>query len=336
MDKSIIQEMMAGDPNTLLDDRLFYQFTMAVNDEIATNGWVKLHRIADFIGKTRGTLRSYMNQQGSLTYSLAMDIWNAVLIIGTGYNSEQPVLNKNQLKLIHRLGNRFGIGNVDRLCVSEGIAPKGRFERVYDDVWFLEYRRCADAKIYTPKEIIGRCAAYTFNREEWVEFRKKVVAKLIPPRVNGRLGKDRLFKMIKEMGRQWVSEIIDVPVATLLSRNYRYYVYTVEDFLKIKKVYEDPAVQHKLMKDFPKEYVDRERINNELLPFIEQRVRYGSKSKKAVNAIRLSRLSGLSYNQFRSKVYMGTKMTVEEYEKLMSNARMLYKEALDCSDGGVE
>ena len=334
MDKSIIEEMMNGDPNTRLDDRLFYQFTTGLEEEIDKSGWLSLNRIADYIGKGRPAMRTYLRRHGGMTYGLAMEIWGAVLIISTGYNSEQPILNKHQLRFVRQLGNKYGIANVDRLCVSEGVAPRGRFERVYDDFWFKEYRRCSDAKTYTPKEIIDRCAAYTFNREEWVEFRKKVCGKLKPPRVHGRGGKAKLFKMVREMGRDWVAQIINVPLATLLSRHYRYYIYTVEDFMKVKKVYEDPTVQDRIRKEIPKEYVDRDMINNELLPFIEQRLKFGSKEKKAVNAIRLARLSGLSYNQLRSKIYMGTKMTVEEYDTLMSNARMLYKEAIEC--GGRE
>jgi hypothetical protein len=329
MNQSILTEMMNGDPNTILDERMYYQFTIGLDEEIDGNGYLSKNRIADYLGIPRHLLRNHLSLQGGLRYGEALDIWQATAVIGLGYTEEQPVLNKNQLSFLKRLINKHCLVKVEGLCYKEGVAPRGRVERVADDLWFKEYRSGINAKTYTSKEILDRCAAYTFTRSEWVEFRKKVGFKLQPPKVMSRAGKNRLWTMVREMGKEWVAEIINVPIATLLSRNYRYYLYTVQDFLKIKAEWEKPENQHKLKKEENKTLVDRELVNNELIPFIEQRLTFAGKEKKAINHVLLCRESGLSYQQFRSRVYMGAKMTVEDYEKVYTAAKLLYKEAIE-------
>ena len=133
--------------------------------------------------------------------------------------------------------------------------------------------------------------------------------------------------MVREMGKEWVSQILGIPIATLFSRDYRLHTFTVLEFRKIEEEYKNPANQHRLKKVVPKEYVSRDLVNEELLPYLEQRVKIDGKSKKAINHVVLARESGLSYNAFRSKVYLGSKMTVEEYDKVFEVARLLYKES---------
>jgi hypothetical protein len=330
MDKSILTELIEGNPNSVLDTRLYNQYKDGLEREIESNAYVNVQRIADYLGMHRSVLYGHLKRQGALTFGLAMDVWNAMLIISTGRHSEQPILNKKQLRYVRSLRTRFGTAKIDQLCEKEGVCPLGRFERVCDDEWFVEFRRASDAQTYTQKEILGRCAAYTFDQEEWINFLKRVAWKVQPPRIDGRAGKERLRKMIREMGREWVAQILRIPIATLFSREYRRHVFDVLEFRKIEAVYKDPANQSKLKKDKPKEYVDRALVNEELLPFIEQRLTIDGKEKRAINHVRLARHAEMSYNQFRSKVYMGSKMSTEEYEKVFEVARMLYAEAEGC------
>lgn len=335
MDRSILTEMIDGNPNSILDTRLFNQFKDGLDQELENNAWVSVHRIAGYLGMPRSTVAHYLKRQGVLTFGLAMEIWSAMLLISTGYSKEQPIINKKQLRYVRYLRTRYGEARIDQLCEKEDVAPRGRFGRVCDDQWHAEFRRNSEAQTYTQKEILDRCAASTFNRDEWVEFLKKVAWKVQCPRIDGRAGKERLRKMIREMGKEWVAQILGIPVATLFSRDYRLHTFNVLEFRKIEAVYKDPANQSKLKKDKPKEYVSRDLVNEELLPYLEQRVKIDGKEKRAINHVVLAREAGLSYNQFRSKVYMGSKCTVEEYEKIFEAARLLYKESEGLRDWEV-
>lgn len=328
MIKSILEEFNNGDPNTICDERQFSQFSAALHDEIINSPWLSVNRIADYMGMERSMLKNHLNKRGGLRYAEAQEVWQTIALINMGRSSEQPIISKNQLRLVRALVHKYTLARVDRLCVEAGL-PKGRIERVYDDVWFREYRNSIDAHCYSSAEILERCAGYTFTQEEWAVFRKHVEGRLQPPRVLGRLGKNRLWQMVKEMGKEWVSKTINVPLATLLSRNYRFYQYTVADFLKIKAEYEKPENQQKLNKTPDKAIVPREKVNNELIPFIEQRMKVNGKEKKAINHVLLVRQLDMTYQQFRSRVYMGGKMTVDEYDKIFAAAKMLYNEAVE-------